>query len=854
MFSNPLWKYFHKRDKQNSSHYATRCKFCIQHFKESSAAEFEERLNGADDATKLEILKEQFDAACHASPNVRGEKHAFIAHLIGNKQVSACQYASKEARSAAKSLRDSDGEKESKPRGLSGMKRKLAELSSSSEPDPTLNPASTPKKKQSKLNAFNALDMPFSKEETCAVQAQALRAIISTKSPETLFEDPEMLKLLSMLRKEAPAVIPSAKVVGGRLLDDAIESVEKKMKKILKGQKLGLAMDGWKSINKDSLNGLSANVDYKTYTIDIIEATALNKDGEAQAAQFEELIDRIEEEYDCTVIYFVTDADGGSKKGRIILGKRRPWMILPDCWAHQFQLQLGDYFKVYLFGAQIAEDATFIIGWLNNHGKVRKIFDKAQEDISCDRNNGRVVVLAYVVANLTRWTTHYIAFMRLLRVKDALKLAVLQHRGAIINAQVGAAKYSEKIRLEAEANRACDLIADQDRSYSFWSRLESVVGDIEPICYGTNINQKDSTRADQVLLSIAGIYLHFADHPEHELSSDMVKRIEKRWKDCDQPLFIAAVILNPFEGLSVFGPRADLNGFKISNLTVRLYRRLKSHPGNDDSQAAQTEKERQLSKALLHYLSGTGPFADWEAERADFEETMGQDPIAVWRAYEGVTEIQELVELALLILKIVVNQAGCERLFSLLKIIQTARRNRMKNTKLKKVAKVSSVIRSDNVALGLVKKRTKRENHRSNEAHSKLLSVPRYANLLEDMDDEDETERGRGLISTPEGWRTAMAKWIHDAQQAEKENSLDDEPREPANIFAPEAQLLSARSSKPYQNTLANLFGGLPKRKRVPMAIVDEEAELMHALAEAAEDAILDDGAIDIDSANEYIG
>ncbi|KAJ3799422.1 hypothetical protein GGU11DRAFT_755150 [Lentinula aff. detonsa] len=63
MFSNPLWKYFHKRDKQYSSHYATRCKFCIQHFKESSAAEFEERLNGADDATKLEILKEQFDAA-----------------------------------------------------------------------------------------------------------------------------------------------------------------------------------------------------------------------------------------------------------------------------------------------------------------------------------------------------------------------------------------------------------------------------------------------------------------------------------------------------------------------------------------------------------------------------------------------------------------------------------------------------------------------------------------------------------------------------------------------------------------------------------------------------------------------
>ncbi|KAJ3978387.1 hypothetical protein F5890DRAFT_1569643 [Lentinula detonsa] len=40
---------------------------------------------------------------------------------------------------------------------------------------------------------------------------------------------------------------------------------------------------------------------------------------------------------------------------------------LPIYW--QFQLQLGDYFKVYTFGAQIAEEAMVLIGWLNNHGK-----------------------------------------------------------------------------------------------------------------------------------------------------------------------------------------------------------------------------------------------------------------------------------------------------------------------------------------------------------------------------------------------------------------------------------------------------------------------------------------------------
>lgn len=105
----------------------------------------------------------------------------------------------------------------------------------------------------------------------------------------------------------------------------------------------------------------------------------------------------------------------------------------------QFQLILGDYFKVYPYGAQIAERATALIGWINNHGKVWKIFDKAQHEISTDRC-GKIIVLAYLMANLTRWTTHCVAFLRLYYVKMALVMAVMCHQGAIVTAQVGAAK------------------------------------------------------------------------------------------------------------------------------------------------------------------------------------------------------------------------------------------------------------------------------------------------------------------------------------------------------------------------------------------------------------------------------
>jgi hypothetical protein len=39
------------------------------------------------------------------------------------------------------------------------------------------------------------------------------------------------------------------------------------------------------------------------------------------ADQFESIIDRIETKYNWIVIYFTTDSDGGSKKGRQLLKK-----------------------------------------------------------------------------------------------------------------------------------------------------------------------------------------------------------------------------------------------------------------------------------------------------------------------------------------------------------------------------------------------------------------------------------------------------------------------------------------------------------------------------------------------------
>ncbi|THU80469.1 hypothetical protein K435DRAFT_845106 [Dendrothele bispora CBS 962.96] len=125
-----------------------------------------------------------------------------------------------------------------KPR-TTAIKRKVSALDEALESPNTLSAAPT-KFKQPKLKAFNALDMPFGKAEVEAVKAQSLRAVVSSKSKEGLWEDPEVLKLIKMLRKDAVDIMPLARERGGRLLNEAAAKVEEKLEDVLRRQDLGI--------------------------------------------------------------------------------------------------------------------------------------------------------------------------------------------------------------------------------------------------------------------------------------------------------------------------------------------------------------------------------------------------------------------------------------------------------------------------------------------------------------------------------------------------------------------------------------------------------------------------------------
>ncbi|KAJ6625403.1 hypothetical protein B0H10DRAFT_1942654 [Mycena sp. CBHHK59/15] len=178
-----------------------------------------------------------FEATCEAVGATRVEKTAWIAHLIGGKVV--CPHASDEAKAYTTAWHKELQEKEAKKHAHS--------------PSPSNAPEPPPKKQQlpsqnmwQKIQStltklvFCWNDMPFSKAKADTLQKQVLHAVVSSGVPLSTFEDPEMKILFSMLHTTAPDIIPTGKVLRGRLLNNATAEVEVKTEKVLKNQKIGL--------------------------------------------------------------------------------------------------------------------------------------------------------------------------------------------------------------------------------------------------------------------------------------------------------------------------------------------------------------------------------------------------------------------------------------------------------------------------------------------------------------------------------------------------------------------------------------------------------------------------------------
>lgn len=180
--------------------------------------------------------------------------------------------------------------------------------------------------------------------------------------------------------------------------------------------------------------------------------------------------------------------------------------------------------------------------------------------------------------------------------------------------------------------------------------------------------------------------------------------------------------------------------------------------------------------------------------------------------------VNQLVDLAVRILSIVANSAGCERLFSLFGIIHTKLRNRLGAEKVNQTATLKMELRREHAKEGLLSKRLKRrfgtqaqdesESNASETAANKDTTGP-------DVDAEelgagdDEAEDIRGVISK-------LVKAVDEDDEGEGEEPSDDEDLpervEIRNSPAPAAPRIKLFFGTKEPLTLAKIFDHSEKK------------------------------------------
>ncbi|KAJ7838399.1 hypothetical protein B0H14DRAFT_2588615 [Mycena olivaceomarginata] len=88
------------------------------------------------------------------------------------------------------------------------------------------------------------------------------------------------------------------------------------------------------------------------------------------------------------------------------------------------------------------------------------------------------------------------------------------------------------------------------------------------------LNDREDIIKAQSLLAFAGLFRHFLNHEkEPVIGKRMCKHLEKRWSELAQAVFILALVLNPFEKLSRFGSKANIDYLPAMEILNMRWRR-----------------------------------------------------------------------------------------------------------------------------------------------------------------------------------------------------------------------------------------------------------------------------------------
>ncbi|EUC62042.1 hypothetical protein RSOL_412330 [Rhizoctonia solani AG-3 Rhs1AP] len=205
---------------------------------------------------------------------------------------------------------------------------------------------------------------------------------------------------------------------------------------------------------------------------------------------------------------------------------------------------------------------------------------------------------------------------------------------------------------------------------------------------------------------MAGV-LTKADYASARTGLNTSQSLEHCWGKANQDAFILAIFLNPFNHARLFNPRnALLNQWGLYGIVKRVFRRIFCQENN-----------LELHEAFNDYPESWNEFHPdyWAYEEAQAScNRIGKrfNMVEVWTGIPPYNAYNvgrhQLAHLAIHLLLMVADSAGCEGLFSEMGHIHTKRRNQLAYSKIFDIAIVRMDFESKHAAEGLTRSRLKR--------------------------------------------------------------------------------------------------------------------------------------------------
>ncbi|KAI5980379.1 hypothetical protein EDC04DRAFT_2553755, partial [Pisolithus marmoratus] len=238
---------------------------------------------------------------------------------------------------------------------------------------------------------------------------------------------------------------------------------------------------------------------------------------------------------------------------------------------------------------------------------------------------------------------------------------------------------------------------------------------LEPLAFASTITQLAHFRVDQSLLLMGFLYAEysklligdsenqlFAATECEELIQTVLDSLERRWRNCDQDVYIAAVVLNPVYKTAPFAKISQLNLAGVFALICKLWTRFFGSSPPDE-----------LFTELQDYLGNKGAYVNFSAWVGNVQHEAERkqehpDPLAMYEGMQyGGGEKTPLQRIAFRLFAICANSVSCEHLFSMFGLTLTRLHSRLRSEAMTSLAELQLHLWDEHVRSGEGKRRLK---------------------------------------------------------------------------------------------------------------------------------------------------